>query len=83
MVFILSCVFGFIILVAVVALIAYLVDKYDTRDDTDKPFPAKKSELILHIDARTGCHYLSTENGGLTPRLDRQGNHLREARVED
>lgn len=32
--------------------------------------------MDLHIDARTGCHYLSRRNGGLTPRLQADGRQL-------
>lgn len=44
-------------------------------DSTDKDF-WHKSNLILHIDNRTGCHYLSTWTGNLIPRLDNEGNHI-------
>lgn len=32
--------------------------------------------LKLHTDAMTGCQYLSTSGGGITPRLDSQGRQI-------
>lgn len=43
-------------------------------DDTDAP-PARSGLKVL-TDARTGCQYLTTARGGLTPRLGRDGRHL-------
>lgn len=46
-----------------------------SSDDTDPPGWAK-SGMSLHIDHRTGCHYLGKGGKSLTPRLDRRGNHI-------
>lgn len=35
-----------------------------------------RSGLRLHIDAATGCHYVSTLFGGPTPRLGRDGEQI-------
>jgi hypothetical protein len=43
------------------------------RDDTDGD---ARSGLKLRTDARTGCQYLESRGGGLTPRLDRNGRHV-------
>ena len=43
------------------------------RDDTDGE---SRSGLNLRTDARTGCQYLESMGGGLTPRLDRNGRHI-------
>lgn len=43
------------------------------RDDTDG---ATRSGLVARTDARTGCQYLETAGGGITPRLDAHGNHI-------
>ena len=43
------------------------------RDDTDGE---SRSGLRLRTDARTGCQYLESTGGGLTPRLDRNGKHV-------
>lgn len=33
-------------------------------------------ELSLYIDRYTGCHYLSSEHGNLSPRLDDKFQHI-------
>ena len=43
------------------------------RDTTDGK---KRSGMALRIDNMTGCHYLEGSKGGITPRLDGQGNHV-------
>lgn len=43
------------------------------RDDTDGE---SRSGLTLRTDARTGCQYLESKGGGLTPRLDGNGEHV-------
>lgn len=35
-----------------------------------------RSGLRLHVDAATGCHYVSTMFGGPTPRLDANGGQI-------
>lgn len=46
------------------------------RDDTDPPASdAPRSGMQPHTDAATGCQYLSTPLGGITPRLDANGQH--------
>jgi len=42
-------------------------------DNTDGE---KRSGLKPHVDALTGCQYLSTPRGGLYPRLDENGQPL-------
>lgn len=44
-------------------------------DDTDVS-GWDRSGLRLHLDAKTGVQYLSDGKGGLTPRIDRDGNLL-------
>lgn len=39
-------------------------------DDSDAQAP---SGLKIYTDSRTNCQYLSSQSGGLTPRLDRTG----------
>jgi len=43
-------------------------------DDTDPP--NGRSDLIVFTDHRTGCQYLSSKRGGLTPRFDSNGKHI-------
>lgn len=45
------------------------------RDDTDEP-KGERSGMRILVDHKTGLQYLTTAFGGLTPRLDRDGNHM-------
>jgi hypothetical protein len=45
------------------------------RDDTDPP--GARSGLGLLTDHKTGLQYLSTARGGVTPRLDPDGKHMK------
>lgn len=58
---------GYFIIVA----IGWFSGDFD-RDSTDG---AKRSGLKLHTDAQTGCQYLSTAGGGVTPRISAGGQH--------
>lgn len=44
------------------------------RNDTDPP--DGYSGLSVLIDTKTGCQYLATREGGVTPRLDKKGKHM-------
>ena len=43
------------------------------RDNTDGE---TRSGMGLHIDALTGCHYLSKGKSSLLQRNDKNGNHI-------
>jgi hypothetical protein len=45
-------------------------------DNTDDNINKIKSGLHVFIDYGTKCQYLSTINGGLTPRLNNNGKHI-------
>lgn len=48
-----------------------------STDSTDDAINNKKSGLALFIDYGTGCHYIQTSTfQPLTPRVDRDGNHV-------
>lgn len=32
--------------------------------------------MKIYTDAMTGCEYLSSQTGGLTPRLDKNAKHI-------
>lgn len=49
------------------------------RDSTDPE--GGRSGLMIWTDALTGLQYLATPLGGLTPRLDSNGRHMRETEV--
>jgi hypothetical protein len=44
-------------------------------DNTDAS-ATNRSGMSLHRDNLTGCEYLSTKNGGITPRLTSAGIHM-------
>lgn len=52
--------------------IAYTTDI--GRDSTDTP--NKRSGMTIRYDAMTGCQYLESSRGGLTPRLDKAGKMI-------
>lgn len=45
------------------------------RDTTDGDWP-RRSGMKPLTDAFTGCQYLTTWSGGITPRIDSHGRHL-------
>lgn len=57
---------GFII----TAALNYFEVGYDSTDGE------ARSGMRLHTDALTGCQYLSNPQGGITPRLNQNGQHL-------
>lgn len=44
-------------------------------DDTDAGY-WERSDLRLHLDSGTGCQWLSTRAGHLSPRLDASGKQI-------
>lgn len=43
------------------------------RDSTDG---TERSGMKIHIDAQTGCQYLSVKGGGVTPRINPNGQPI-------
>lgn len=60
--------FSFIWLIALITPLYWL----QSADETDSP--DKRSGVRLITDYGTGCQYL--QRGGITPRLDADGNHI-------
>lgn len=70
---ILSIVSGALISYSLIVYLSYGLSK----DDTD-PEKGSRSNLMVFTDHKTGLQYLSsTPLGGLTPRLDEDGYHMR------
>lgn len=46
------------------------------RDDSDPGEWGRRSGISVRTDHLTGCQYLESWGGGLTPRVDREGRHL-------
>lgn len=58
-------------LVVAVDVIHKSTRPYDSTDPSDG-----RSGLRLYIDDGTGCHYLGSSNGGLTPRMNPDGRQV-------
>jgi len=67
---------GFLIYyISTLVVIIVIIVLFNKTDDTDVS-KLKKSGMRLMIDNGTGCHYLGAPEGGITPRLDKDGNHI-------
>lgn len=62
----------FLILYGFISLVSLIITPID---NSDKSF-FKRSDLKIHTDYKTGCQYLSTFWGGITPRLDKDGKQI-------
>lgn len=63
-----------LIIACIAGVFISLVGNFVPYDDTD---PADgRSGMRLYTDAKTGCQYLAVRQGGMTPRLDRNGHHI-------
>lgn len=61
---------------AVILLIAVTIIGLSFRtDDTDQSW-WQRSGVSVVTDARTGCQYLKSAFGGLTPRMGADGRHI-------
>ena len=54
--------------VVVIAVLAYISMHHPPRDNSD-PIGGRSNMQVL-TDALTGCQYLATQRGGITPRMD-------------
>lgn len=45
------------------------------KDDTDSD--DRRSGLVLYTDNKTGLQYIGNPLGGITPRLDETGRHMK------
>lgn len=66
----------YFVLAVTIGGINHMLTKYTDigRDDTDPP--GDRSDLKILTDHLTGCQYLTTGKGGITPRLDKDGRHM-------
>lgn len=69
--------YAFLILAAIVFTVMfgtrYMISMPE-RNDTDPP--DGYSGISVLIDNKTGCQYLASARGGMTPRLDKKGKHM-------
>ena len=56
-----------------IVILLLIMDYLRPYDDTDNG--KERSGLVIHTDNRTGCQYLTTKHGGLTPRMDQSGTY--------
>ena len=71
---------SFILGIIVIWLLTYAAGLHglDDTDDTDDLMTKKRSGLRLYTDHKTGLQYVGGGFfGGITPRLDEDGNHMR------
>lgn len=63
--------------IAICLLLLWAVGKIwpADRDSTD-PTEGDRSGMRLYTDTQTGCQYLATPGGSLTPRLSATGEHI-------
>lgn len=71
---------GFAIGMAVGAIMVFAIEvaakNRGPLDDTDDHATGARSNMRALIDHRTGCQYLLSDGGGLTPRLDAAGRQM-------
>ena len=61
----------------VIGLLISLSVIYSSSSPKDSTDPIDgRSGLEIKVDAMTGCQYLTTPKGGLTPRLDANGKQI-------
>jgi len=64
--------FGWVVLLLCAA--SWVYNKTDMgKDSTDSP--DGRSNMVVRTDHLTGCEYLESSGGGLTPRLNAGGGH--------
>lgn len=56
------------------ALAGAAVNHFGSRDSSDTA--DERSNLHVRTDALTGCQYLETANGSITPRIDSHGTPI-------
>ena len=63
-----------VIFLGILAILSVVAGFFIPGDDTDAP--GERSGLRPYTDHATGCQYLATRNGALTPRLDATGKQI-------
>lgn len=64
------------ILISCVLLMAISWGGAKPLDDTDNKITGVRSDMRILVDHGTGCQYLRSASGGLTPRLDASGKPM-------
>lgn len=63
-------------LLIILVIFIFLFNLFNLGTDNTDHSGFKRSNLQLHTDALTGLQYLSTKNGALIPRLNKNGKHI-------
>lgn len=67
----------YVIVIIMTTLLNYVIERFNIGfDDTDNDIEHKRSLMKVYTDHKTGLQYLATANGGLTPRLDKNGKQI-------
>lgn len=67
-------------IVIICGMVVIVATRFSAFDDTDNHTTGERSGVSLYTDHLTGCQYLGTLFGGITPRLDQHGNHICEGK---
>ena len=65
--------FAWVILIIMVVCFLYNLTDFG-KDSTDSP--NERSNMVIRTDYKTGCEYLESGSGGLTPRLNVNSQQL-------
>ncbi len=66
----------FVFIVVCAGLLATIMVDSLRVDQNDTDGENERSGLQLYFDHGTGCQYVGTPEGGLTPRMDHRGEHV-------
>lgn len=64
---------AWMIAVAIFSLAGHIIRPFDDCDGN-----GERCGMAVRTDHLTGLQYLEAQGGGITPRLDREGRHIRE-----
>jgi hypothetical protein len=67
---------GIFFTAVVIGLIGMFARNSNPLDDTDNKLTGARSDMRILVDHGTGCQYLRSSGGGLTPRLDKDGKPM-------
>lgn len=62
-----------VFIIPVIALLSSVFGSYDDTDDQERKI---RSGVSIRVDYRTGCQYLVTMFGGITPRMEVDGRQV-------
>lgn len=67
---------GFLVLVYLLLVCVTVLREGSPLDSTDNPDTRERSGMTILVDHGTGCQYLTRRGGGITPRLDKDGQPM-------